>query len=68
VVEGVPVLASIGIGAVNYVAWGAGAGLLLWIVIDAIRVSRDYSEEFLVSSLEGAIERESGGPETVEEP
>lgn len=34
-------------------AWIISAGLLIWIVKDAISVSRNYDEEFLMSSREG---------------
>ncbi len=57
-------LASVGVTLVNYVVWTAGIGLLLWIAIDAVRVNRHYSEEYLVGSLEGEIERESVEPES----
>ena len=50
-------LASIGISLVNYLVWAVGAGIVLWIVLDAIRVSRSYPEEFLVSSVEGEAEQ-----------
>jgi hypothetical protein len=36
-----------------YVAWVISAALLGWIVVDAFRVSRQYDEEFLMSSREG---------------
>ena len=51
-------VASIGASLVNYVAWGAGATILLWIALDAIRVSRKYPEEFLLSSVEGEVEQQ----------
>lgn len=34
-------------------AWIISAALLIWIVKDAIGVSRDYDEDFLMSSREG---------------
>ena len=40
----------------SYAAWGISALLLLWIVADAVSVSRQYDEEFLMSSREGADE------------
>jgi len=40
----------------QYAAW-AGAGLLvLWMVLDAARVSRRFSEDVLTSSQEGIDE------------
>jgi hypothetical protein len=36
-----------------YVAWAVSAILLLWIVADALSVSKQYDEEFLMSSREG---------------
>jgi len=40
----------------SYAAWG-GAGLfLLWIVVDAIKVSLTYDEDLLMSSREGLDE------------
>ncbi len=37
----------------EWVAWALSAYLLLWILFDAIRVSREYDEDFLLSSREG---------------
>lgn len=37
----------------SYLAWGASAILLLWIVVDAMSVSKQYDEDFLMSSREG---------------
>ena len=37
----------------SYLAWTASAILLLWIVVDAASVSKQYDEEFLMSSREG---------------
>lgn len=37
-------------------AWVISAGLGAWMVIDAIRVSREYDEEFLTTSVEGVDE------------
>jgi len=34
-------------------AWIISAALLIWIVKDAISVSQQYDEEFLMSSREG---------------
>jgi hypothetical protein len=40
----------------EYAAWAASAALLLWMVLDAARVGRDYDEDVLLSSREGEIE------------
>jgi hypothetical protein len=37
----------------DYGAWLAAGALLLWMVADAIRVSRDFPEDLLLSSEEG---------------
>ncbi len=37
----------------TYAAWIISAILLIWIVVDAISVSKQYDEEFLMSSREG---------------
>jgi len=37
----------------SYLAWAVAAILLLWIVVDAASVSKQYDEEFLMSSREG---------------
>lgn len=36
-----------------YLAWTVSAILLFWIVVDAVNVSKQYDEEFLMSSREG---------------
>ncbi|MCX4191038.1 hypothetical protein [Methylophaga sp. OBS1] len=40
----------------SYAAWIISGLLLLWILVDAISVSREFDEELLVSSREGADE------------
>lgn len=40
----------------SYAAWIVSGLLLLWIVVDAINVSREFDEELLISSREGADE------------
>lgn len=40
----------------EYGAWIASAALLLWMLVDAIRVNSQYDEELLISSREGADE------------
>ena len=37
-------------------AWVISAGLGGWMLLDAIRVSRSYDEEFLTTSVEGTDE------------
>lgn len=48
----------------SYAAWAGSALLLLWMVADAIRVSREYDENLLLSSREGSdelLERDAHG-------
>lgn len=40
----------------SYAAWGISGLLLLWIAADMLKVSREYDENFLMSSREGADE------------
>lgn len=40
----------------TYAAWALSALLLLWMLADAIRVNREYDENLLISSREGADE------------
>jgi ABC-type nickel/cobalt efflux system permease component RcnA len=40
----------------EYAAWGICILLGLWMLFDAIRTDRRYSEDFLTSSREGEIE------------
>lgn len=40
----------------TYTAWILSAVLLLWMLMDAIRVNREYYEDLLISSREGADE------------
>lgn len=40
----------------EYAAWAASAALLLWMVLDAARVGREFDEDVLLSSREGEIE------------
>ena len=49
----------------SYAAWAASALLLLWMLVDAVRVNREYDESLLLSSREGSdelLEREQHGP------
>ena len=46
----------------SYAAWAGSAALLIWMLMDTIRVNREYDEDILISSREGADELlESGG-------
>ena len=40
----------------EYVAWAISVLLGVWMVVDLIRTNRAYSEELLLSSLEGEID------------
>ena len=37
----------------EWAAWIISAGLFLWMLVDAYRVSREYNESVLLSSREG---------------
>jgi putative Mn2+ efflux pump MntP len=40
----------------EYLAWIISAALGAWMVFDAMKVSREHSEEFLTTSVEGTDE------------
>jgi hypothetical protein len=40
----------------EYAAWAASGLIFLWMILDAARVSRDFSEDVLLSSREGEVE------------
>jgi hypothetical protein len=40
----------------EYAAWIISAGLGAWMLMDAIKVSREYDEEYLTTSVEGTDE------------
>ncbi|MBK0327825.1 hypothetical protein I5535_11020 [Rhodobacteraceae bacterium F11138] len=40
----------------EYAAWATAAGILLWMVMDAARVNRQFNEDTLMSSKEGVDE------------
>lgn len=40
----------------EYAAWAISAALLLWMVMDMLRVGREHDEALLLSSREGADE------------
>ncbi|MFT0171688.1 hypothetical protein ACLKMY_22175 [Paraburkholderia mimosarum] len=35
-------------------AWAVAILLFAWIIVDALRVSREYDDDFLMSSTEGS--------------
>jgi hypothetical protein len=37
----------------SHAAWAASILLFLWILIDAVKVRRQYDDDFLMSSTEG---------------
>lgn len=37
----------------EWIAWALSAIMLIWMVLDAVKVSRNYSEAQLLSSREG---------------
>ena len=37
----------------SYAAWALSGAILLWIVLDMIKVSKAHSEDYLLSSREG---------------
>ncbi|MFO1038075.1 MAG: hypothetical protein U1E45_14655 [Geminicoccaceae bacterium] len=43
----------------EYAAWAVSALIFLWMILDAIRVGKDYSEDVLLSSREGELELET---------
>lgn len=43
---------------INYAVWAVAIGLLVWLVVDALRVETTYDRDLLVSSVEGEIEKE----------
>ncbi len=38
----------------TWVAWGLSALILGWMLLDLVRVGREYDEEFLLSAREGS--------------
>jgi hypothetical protein len=40
----------------EYSAWAISIGLGAWMLFDAFKVSREYDEEFLTTSVEGTDE------------
>lgn len=40
----------------TYAAWGISALIVIWMLTDAFRVSKEYDEDLLVSSREGVDE------------
>lgn len=37
----------------SYAAWILSAVLIIWMVMDTLKVNREYDEELLISSREG---------------
>ena len=50
-----------GIQLINYAAWAISAVILVWMVVDTLRVETTYDHDLLVSSVEGEIEKEIQG-------
>ena len=51
-------------GALEVVAWVLSAGIALWMVVDLVRVGREYDEDFLTTAVEidhGPLDDEEGG-------
>lgn len=40
----------------TYAAWIISGALLVWMLMDAVRINREYDEDLLISSREGADE------------
>lgn len=40
----------------SYAAWGISGLLILWMLADMVGVAKQYDEDFLMSSREGADE------------
>ncbi len=40
----------------EYAAWGISGGLMLWMLIDALRVGAEHDADALISSREGSDE------------
>jgi len=40
----------------EYAAWAISIALGAWMLFDAVKVSREYDEEFLTTSVEGTDE------------
>jgi hypothetical protein len=45
----------------NYAAWAISAIILVWMLVDTVRVETTYDHDLLVSSVEGEIEKEIQG-------
>jgi hypothetical protein len=44
------------VDVLEYLAWAISAGLAGWMLYDAVKVSREYDEQFLTTSVEGTDE------------
>jgi len=48
----------------SYAAWALSAVLIIWMIMDTLRVNREYDEDLLISSREGLdemLEADKGG-------
>lgn len=41
---------------IELAAWAGSGVLLLWMILDAVRVGREFDEDILLSSREGDLE------------
>jgi hypothetical protein len=51
-------------GALEVAAWVLSAGIALWMVVDLVRVGREYDEDFLTTAVEidhAPLDDEEGG-------
>ncbi len=39
-------------GALEILAWVLSAGIAVWMVVDLVRVGREYDEDFLTTAVE----------------
>ena len=50
--------------ALEVAAWVLSAGIALWMVVDLVRVGREYDEDFLTTAVEidhAPLDDEEGG-------
>lgn len=50
----------------EWLAWALCAGIALWMIVDMVRVSSEYDEEYLTTGVEGfdetpLLEGDDGG-------
>lgn len=41
---------------IELAAWAGSGVLLLWMILDAVRIGREFDEDILLSSREGDLE------------